>query len=84
MSTNGNTAAGSTVVEEALDASDDQKWEKLNANYLGYFTLRNPKSGKFLTGKNSGTPNLLTIEGIASVLTISTGVHSVVTNLQGV
>ena len=69
MSTNGNTAAGSTVVEEALDASDDQKWETLNAD-IGYFILRNPISGKFLTGKNSGNPNLLTIEGIASVLCV--------------
>ena len=67
MSTNGNTAAGSTVVEEALDGSDDQKWETLNAD-PGYFILRNPSSGKFLTGKNSGNPNSLTIEGIASVL----------------
>ena len=65
LSTNGKTDAGSVVVEEAVDTNDDdQKWERSSDDGSGYFTLKNPTSGLFLTGHNP--PKNLTIEGTAS------------------
>ena len=59
LSVNANTAAGSTVVEEALDANDvGQQWERSTSDYLGFFNLKNPNSGLHLTMK---TANTLTI-----------------------
>ena len=66
LSVNNNTASGSAVVEEALDDMDDgQKWIKSADDDSGYFTLMNPKSGKFLTANYP--KNTLTIEGNALV-----------------
>ena len=57
-----NNTAGSAVVEEALDATDaGQKWERSADDSSGYFTLKNPNSGKFLSAANADT---LTIQGI--------------------
>ena len=54
--------AGSVVVEKDLDSSDvGQQWERSSHDDLGFFTLKNPNSGLFLTMK---TANKLTI-GIA-------------------
>ena len=39
-------------------------WERIPSDVLPYFTLKNPKSGKFLTGNYP--PNTLTIEGTAT------------------
>ena len=59
LSTNGKTAAGSVVVEEAEDTNDDdQKWERSANDNSGFFNLKNPNSGLFLTMK---TANTLTI-----------------------
>ena len=59
LSTNGKTAAGSVVVEEAEDTNDDdQKWERSANDDSGFFNLKNPNSGLFLTMK---TANTLTI-----------------------
>ena len=59
LSVNAKTAAGSTVVEEALDANDvGQQWERSVDDGSGFFTLKNPNSGLFLTMK---TANKLTI-----------------------
>ena len=59
MSTNGKTAAGSVVVEEAVDTNDDdQKWERSASDDSGFFNLKNPNSGLFLVMK---TANTLTI-----------------------
>ena len=61
-STNGSIEAGSAVEAVAFDANDTiQQWERSADDDSGYFTLKNPKSGKFLTGHNP--PNTLTIEG---------------------
>ena len=60
LTANGNTAAGSAVVEEAL--YDDFEWVR-SKEVSGYFTLMHFFSGKYLTGQSSGTPNNLTIEG---------------------
>ena len=69
LSTNGNTEAGSAVEEVALVANDTrQQWERSADDDSGYFTLKNPKSGKFLTGHNP--PNTLSIEGTASLLCV--------------
>ena len=52
LSVNANTDAGSVVVMEALDSSDvGQQWERLYNDLTGYFTLKNPNSGLFLTKK---------------------------------
>ena len=60
LSTNGETAAGSEVVEEAVDEDDDdQKWERSAEDGSGFFTLKNPNSGLFLTKKK--TANTLII-----------------------
>ena len=57
-----NNTAGSAVVEEALDATDaGQEWERSADDSSGYFTLKNPNSGKFLSAANADT---LTIQGI--------------------
>ena len=59
LSVNANTDAGSTVVEEALDANDvGQQWERSVDDGSGFFTLKNPNSGLFL---NMKTANTLTI-----------------------
>ena len=59
LSVNDNTDAGSVVVEEALDSSDvGQIWERSANDASGFFTLKNPNSGLFLTMK---TANTLTI-----------------------
>ena len=56
LSTNGETAAGSEVVEEAVDEDDDdQKWERSAEDGSGYFTLKNPTSGMYLTMKTVDT-----------------------------
>ena len=62
LSTNGNIVAGSEVIEEAFDPSDNagQQWTRSVEDNSGYFTLMNPKSGKFLTKNPSKN---LTIEG---------------------
>ena len=62
LSSNANTAAGSAVVEEAVDATDNgQQWFRSSSDLLGYFTLRNTNSGKYL---NAAGPTTLTIEGM--------------------
>ena len=62
LTINGNTAAGSAVVEEALHNS--YEWRRLRSHEVsGYFQLIHYASGKFLTGQSNGTPNSLTIEG---------------------
>ena len=62
LSTNGNTKAGSTVNEVSLVANDNgQQWERSADDDSGYFTLKNPKSGKFLYVNNP--TEMLTIEG---------------------
>ena len=62
LSVNGNTDAGSAVVEEYFDSSDvGQQWEISSIDDSGFFTLKNPNSGLFLTMK---TENKFTI-GIA-------------------
>ena len=54
LSTNGKTAAGFVVVEEALDTNDDdQKWERSANDDSGFFNLRHPKSGLFLSMKTA-------------------------------
>ena len=65
LSVNANTAAGSEVVEEALDATDaGQQWERSAEDVSGYFTLKNPTSDKFLTAATTNNPpNTFTIEG---------------------
>ena len=72
LSTNGNTAAGSTVVEEALDASDDgQKWIRSSVDGSGYFTLMNTNSKKYLTASPANNHrNTLTIEGMTHFLSL--------------
>ena len=55
-------ASGSSVMEETFDASNDgQRWERSVDDELGYFTLKNLKSQKYLTANNP--QNTLTIEG---------------------
>ena len=61
LTANGNTAAGSAVVEDALH--DKYEWDR-SEDISGYFTLLNVYCGKFLSGQSSGTPNSLTIEGM--------------------
>ena len=59
LSVNANTDAGSVVVEEDLDSSDDgQQWERLSIDDSGFFNLRHRNSGLFLTMKIA---NILTI-----------------------
>ena len=60
LTANGNTAAGSAVVEDALH--DKYEWER-SLEVSGYFKLLNHNCGKYLTGQSSGSPNSLTIEG---------------------
>ena len=56
LSTNGKTAPGSVVVEEAVDTEDDdQKWERSASDDSGFFNLKNPNSGLFLTMKTENT-----------------------------
>ena len=56
LSTNGKTAEGSVVVEEAVDINNDgQKWERSSDNGSGYFTLKNPTSGMYLFMKTADT-----------------------------
>ena len=51
LSVNANTAPGSAIVLEAvLDSSDvGQLWERSADDDSGFFTLKNPNSGLFLT-----------------------------------
>ena len=61
LTANGNTAAGSAVVEDAFH--DEYEWIR-SLEVSGYFTLKNACCvEKYLTGQSSGTPNSLTIEG---------------------
>ena len=63
LTTNGNTAAGSAVVEDVFCDENECKWTR-SMEVSGYFTLRNTGCvEKYLTGQSSGTPNSLTIEG---------------------
>ena len=60
LSTMGKIEAWSEVKEVALDVNDvGQQWERSKPDDSGYFTLKSPKSGKFLTGHKQ----TLTIEG---------------------
>ena len=65
LTTNGNTATGSAVLEGAYDDTyyDTTYYWKRSLEVSGYFTLMNKHSRKFLTGQSSSTPNSLTIEG---------------------
>ena len=66
LSTDDYNEAGSAVVEVSFDPNDDGgKWERSANDDSGYFTLKNPKSGRFLYAQ---TPDRLTIEGTASGL----------------
>ena len=50
LGVNSGNASGSAIVVEDLDEDDaGQKWERSPDDSSGYFTLRNPDSGKFLT-----------------------------------
>ena len=70
LSTNGNIEAGSVVEEVDLFVDDgSQQWERSDINKQQYFTLKNPKSGKFLSGPTH-SHNTLTIEGTASFLCV--------------
>ena len=52
--------AGSAV--ESMDATGvEQEWERSPTDSSGYFTLKNPYSGRFLTATHPN--NSLTIEG---------------------
>ena len=63
LTVNAKTAAGSVVVEDGLDPTDSgQQWKRSADDSSGYFTLRNPNSGKFLSGGTCPS-NSLTIEG---------------------
>ena len=59
------TVSGSAVIEEDLDTLEPgrQQWERSTSDFFtssgGYFTLRNPQSGKYLTASNQ----TFTIEG---------------------
>ena len=54
--------AGSPVELVDLDANDPgQQWERSGVDSLGYFTLRNSNSGKFL---NALDPSRLILEGM--------------------
>ena len=54
LSTNGKTAAGSVVVEEAVDACDvGQLWDRSANDDSGFFNLKNLNSGLFLTMKTA-------------------------------
>ena len=56
LSSNALTAAGSTVVKEARDTSDaGQNWFRSSSDILGYFTLRNTNSGKYLNANGPTT-----------------------------
>ena len=63
---------GFAVEEGALDVNDSgQQWERSTDDDSGYFTLKNSKSGKILTEKNTNKHkkiNTLLIEGTASFL----------------
>ena len=48
LTANGNTAAGSAVVEDALH--DNHEWMR-SVEVSGYFTLKNTRCEKFLTGQ---------------------------------
>lgn len=63
LSTNDNTTAGDTVIEEALDANDvGQQWKRSADDELGHFTLMNLNSEKILHGHGADTSNKLTME----------------------
>ena len=65
LSTCGKIEAGSKVEMVALDANDaGQQWERSADDDLGYFTLKNPMSGKYLHGMKGYMK--FTIEGNAS------------------
>ena len=50
LSANANTEAGSEVVEEPLGSSDvGQQWERSANDDSGFFNLKHPTSGLFLT-----------------------------------
>ena len=62
---NGGKAAGTKVsVDENLSGSTPgQQWERSSDKGLGYFTLKNPNSGKFLSALNAGE---ITIQSMQS------------------
>ena len=70
MTTN---ASGPSVDEMDLVVPDKDKphptqnWERSPDDVSGYFTLRNPETGKFLTGESNSTPNYLAIEDLDKV-----------------
>ena len=65
LSTDDYNDAGSEVVEVEVADDAGQQWERSANDDSGYFTLKNPKSGRFLYAQ---TPDRLTIEGTASGL----------------
>merc|ERR1712079_981929 len=83
LSSNALTAAGSTVGKEARDTSDaGQNWFRSSSDILGYFTLRNTNSGKYLNANGPTTLILADhtgteIPGIA----IGTGLGGILGNL---
>merc|ERR1712156_792852 len=84
LSTNGKIEAGSSVEEVALVANDDgQVWERSANDDSGYFTLKNPKSAKFLTqltGKTLQTCSQLKIfipKKYTKKITLTENAHSV-------
>ena len=65
---------GFAVEEGALDVNNSgQQWERSTGDDSGYFTLKNPKSGKFLSGHKplNNQANILTIEGTTIYCLIS-------------
>ena len=63
FSVNDDTASGSEVIKEDLDANDPgQQWNRSTVDISGYFTLQSINSGKFLTADLK--TNKLTIEGM--------------------
>ena len=69
LSVNYATDPGSEVVEEALDTDDPgQQWQRSAEDSSGYFTLKNTKSGKFLTAVSA---DKLTIESMGLIENIS-------------
>ena len=57
---NDGNVAGTKVTLEISTNRPGQQWERSADCQYGYFTLRNPNSGKFLTGRSALT---LKIEG---------------------
>ena len=55
------------VVPDKDKPHPTQNWERSPDDVSGYFTLRNPETGKFLTGESNSTPNYLAIEDLDKV-----------------